>query len=153
VAELYTKIAGDQDQITLAYESQLLQQNMESLFLINKQKDRSIQRTSAGIHRDDIIFKMHHQVFKNEASQGQRKSLLFALKLAEWQILKKQKGYTPMLLLDDVFEKLDEKRMYQLLHWVCTESDGQVFITDTHSDRLQEQLSATNTAYQLIEIE
>ena len=95
---------------------------------------------------------MQDQVFKNEASQGQRKSLLFALKLAEWQILKKQKGYTPMLLLDDVFEKLDEKRMYQLLHWVCTESDGQIFITDTHADRLKTQLSATNTAFQLIEI-
>ncbi len=152
VAEIYTKIAGDKDQITLQYESQLLQQNMESLFLINKQKDRTLQRTSAGIHRDDIIFKMHDQVFKNEASQGQRKSLLFALKLAEWQILKKQKGYTPMLLLDDVFEKLDEKRMFQLLNWVCTESDGQVFITDTHSDRLKAQLSETNTAFQLIEI-
>ena len=152
VAEIYTKIAGDQDQISLAYESQLLHQNMGSLFLINKQKDRILQRTSAGVHRDDIIFKMQDQVFKNEASQGQRKSLLFALKLAEWQILKKQKGYTPMLLLDDVFEKLDEKRMYQLLHWVCTESDGQIVITDTHADRLKTQLSATNTAFQLIEI-
>ncbi|MCX6206000.1 MAG: DNA replication and repair protein RecF [Bacteroidetes bacterium] len=152
VAEIYSKIAGDSDQISLVYESQLLQQNMESLFHINKQKDRLLQRTNAGIHKDDIVFKMQDQVFKNEASQGQRKSLLFALKLAEWQILKEQKGYTPILLLDDVFEKLDEKRMYQLLHWVCTESDGQIFITDTHSDRLKEQLSETNTAYQLIEI-
>ena len=152
VAEIYSKIAGDSDQISLVYESQLLQQNMESLFHINKQKDRLLQRTNAGIHKDDIVFKMQDQVFKNEASQGQRKSLLFALKLAEWQILKEQKGYTPILLLDDVFEKLDEKRMYQLLHWVCSESDGQVFITDTHSDRLKEQLSETNTAFQLIEI-
>jgi DNA replication and repair protein RecF len=77
---------------------------------------------------------------------------LFALKLAEWQILKKQKGYTPILLLDDVFEKLDEKRMYQLLHWVCSESDGQVFITDTHAQRLKEQLTQTNISFQLIEI-
>lgn len=152
VEEIYSKIAGDSDQISLVYESQLLHQNMESLFQMNKQKDRLLQRTNAGIHKDDIVFKMQDQVFKNEASQGQRKSLLFALKLAEWQILKEQKGYTPILLLDDVFEKLDEKRMYQLLHWVCTESDGQVFITDTHSDRLKIQLSDTNTAFQLIEI-
>jgi DNA replication and repair protein RecF len=96
---------------------------------------------------------MQDQVFKNEASQGQRKSLLFALKLAEWQILKQQKGYTPILLLDDVFEKLDEKRMYQLLKWVCTESDGQVFITDTHSQRLKDQLTQATTSFQLIEIE
>jgi DNA replication and repair protein RecF len=125
---------------------------MEAWFQMNQQKDRILQRTSAGIHKDDIIFKMNDQVFKNEASQGQRKSLLFALKLAEWQILKQQKGYTPILLLDDVFEKLDEKRMYQLLNWVCTESDGQVFITDTHVQRLKDQLTQTNTPFQLIEI-
>jgi DNA replication and repair protein RecF len=152
VAEIYIKIAGNSDQIELYYESQLLHQDMEAWFLMNKQKDRMIQRTSAGIHKDDIIFKMQDQIFKNEASQGQKKSLLFALKLAEWQILKKQKGYTPILLLDDVFEKLDEKRMYQLLHWVCSESDGQVFITDTHAQRLKEQLTQTNISFQLIEI-
>jgi DNA replication and repair protein RecF len=152
VSEIYSKIAGNTDQIELFYESQLLQQDMESLFQINQQKDRMLQRTSAGIHKDDIIIKMNDQVFKNEASQGQRKSLLFALKLAEWQILKQQKGYTPILLLDDVFEKLDEKRMYQLLQWVCTESDGQVFITDTHVQRLKDQLTQTNIPFQLIEI-
>jgi DNA replication and repair protein RecF len=153
VAEIYSKIAGNSDQIELFYESQLLQQNMDELFKINLQKDKTLQRTCAGIHKDDIIFKMQKQVFKNEASQGQRKSLLFALKLAERQILKEQKGYTPILLLDDVFEKLDEKRMYQLLHWVCTESDGQVFITDTHVQRLREQLTQTNIPFQLIEIQ
>jgi len=153
VSEIYTKISGDIDEIELLYDSQLLRQNMESLFKLNKQKDRLLQRTNAGIHKDDLIFKMQGQIFKNEASQGQRKSLLFALKLAEWQILKKQKGYTPILLLDDVFEKLDEKRMYQLLQWVCNESDGQVFITDTHAQRLNEQLKQTQTRYQLIEIQ
>ncbi len=153
VKEIYAKISGNSDQIDLFYDSQLAQQNMETLFKLNQQKDRMLQRTSAGIHKDDIVFKMHDHVFKNEASQGQRKSLLFALKLAEWQILKQQKGYTPILLLDDVFEKLDEKRMYQLLHWVCSESDGQVFITDTHVHRLNEQLSQTNVSFQLIEIQ
>ena len=125
---------------------------MEELFKNNQQKDRILQRTSAGIHRDDLSFKMLEQVFKTEASQGQRKSLLFALKLAEWQVLKDQKGFTPILLLDDVFEKLDEKRMYQLLSWVCTQSDGQVFITDTHSERLKFQMNHINTQFQLIEL-
>ena len=105
-----------------------------------------------GIHRDDLSFYMGEAAFKSEASQGQRKSLLFALKLAEWQVLKDKKGFTPILLLDDVFEKLDEQRMFQLLHWVCTESDGQVFITDTHSQRLQTQLENTKTAFQLINL-
>ena len=153
VSEIYTKIAGDSDQIELFYDSQLMQQKMEAWLHMNKQKDKILQRTCAGIHKDDILFKMQDQVFKNEASQGQRKSLLFAMKLAEWQILKEQKGYTPILLLDDVFEKLDEKRMFQLLNWVCTESDGQVFITDTHSQRLQDQLRQTNISFQLIEIQ
>ena len=119
---------------------------------INKQKDLVLQRTSVGIHRDDLSFYMGEAAFKTEASQGQRKSLLFALKLAEWQVLKDKKGFTPILLLDDVFEKLDEQRMFQLLHWVCTESDGQVFITDTHSQRLQTQLENTKTAFQLINL-
>ncbi|MBY0482331.1 MAG: DNA replication and repair protein RecF [Chitinophagaceae bacterium] len=152
VSEIYTKIAGSADAIQLHYESQLLHHDMQTLFRMHQQKDRLLQRTGAGIHKDDIVFKMQEQVFKTEASQGQRKSLLFALKLAEWQVLKNQKGFTPILLLDDVFEKLDEKRMYQLLHWVCTESDGQVFITDTHSGRLKEQLNQTDTNFQLIEI-
>lgn len=151
-SEIYSKIAGNSDKIELHYESQLLKNSMEMLFEINQQKDRILQRTSSGIHKDEILFKMQEQPFKTEASQGQRKSLLFALKLAEWQILKNHKGFTPILLLDDVFEKLDEKRMFQLLQWVCTESDGQVFITDTHPNRLQVQLTNIHTAYQLIEL-
>jgi DNA replication and repair protein RecF len=115
-------------------------------------KDRIIQRTSAGVHKDDLIFQLQDQPFKTEASQGQRKSLLFALKLAEWQILKQEKGFTPILLLDDVFEKLDEKRMFQLLNWVCTESDGQVFITDTHEHRLREQMENIHSPFQMIEL-
>ncbi|MCX6299410.1 MAG: DNA replication and repair protein RecF [Bacteroidetes bacterium] len=150
--EIYTKISGNTDNVIMQYESQLVQTSMEELFKKNQQKDRILQRTSAGIHRDDLSFKMLDQVFKTEASQGQRKSLLFALKLAEWQVLKDQKGFTPILLLDDVFEKLDEKRMYQLLNWVCTQSDGQVFITDTHSERLKFQMHHINTQFQLIEL-
>ncbi len=150
--EIYTKISGNTDNVIMQYESQLVQSSMEELFKKNQQKDRILQRTSAGIHRDDLSFKMLDQVFKTEASQGQRKSLLFALKLAEWQVLKDQKGFTPILLLDDVFEKLDEKRMYQLLNWVCTQSDGQVFITDTHSERLKFQMHHINTQFQLIEL-
>ena len=151
-AQIYLNIAGTVDGVLMQYESQLMHQNMKGLFQINKQKDRILQRTSAGIHKDDLVFKMNEQAFKTEASQGQRKSLLFALKLAEWQVLKDHKGFTPILLLDDVFEKLDEKRMFQLLHWVCSESDGQVFITDTHSARLQAQLNSIDTRFQLIEL-
>ncbi len=152
VASIYNRIAGTDDGLLLQYESQLLQDDFETVLRLNRHKDLLLQRTTGGIHRDDILFFMNKAVFRNEASQGQRKSLLFALKLAEWQVLKDKKGFTPILLLDDVFEKLDEQRMFQLLHWVCTESNGQVFITDTHSERLRHQLTGIGTSFQLIEL-
>lgn len=147
---IYERIAGKSDGLTLEYYSPLLTTDFKELLQMNRNKDLALQRTSSGIHRDDIILSMGDQLFKSEASQGQRKSLLFALKLAEWQILKEKKGFTPILLLDDVFEKLDDTRMSQLLQWVCAESDGQVFITDTHPERLQQQLTGTNAAFQMV---
>ncbi len=149
---IYTRIAGKDDALQLSYESQLLQSDLAPLLTATRQKDMALLRTTAGIHRDDLVFLMGNATFRSEASQGQRKSLLFALKLAEWQVLKEKKGFTPILLLDDVFEKLDEQRMFQLLHWVCTESDGHVFITDTHPERLQTQLKNIEVAYQLIDL-
>ncbi len=150
VSSIYQRIAGKDDGLSLQYESQLIQDNMATLLRTRRQKDILLQRTSGGIHRDELLFFMDKAAFKTEASQGQRKSLLFALKLAEWQVLKESKGFTPILLLDDVFEKLDEPRMYQLLQWVCTESDGQVFITDTHADRLKRQLEEVKVPFQMI---
>jgi DNA replication and repair protein RecF len=150
VATIYQRIAGKDDGLILRYESQLFTGSFEELLRASRQKDLLLQRTTTGIHRDDLLFFMGDAAFKTEASQGQRKSLLFALKLAEWQVLKEKKGFTPILLLDDVFEKLDEQRMFQLLNWVCTESDGQVFITDTHKERLQQHLQSVDIAFQLI---
>ena len=111
-----------------------------------------LQRSNAGVHKDDILLQLNGQPFKTTASQGQRKSLLFALKLAEFELLKANKGFAPLLLLDDVFEKLDDNRMQQLLHWVCNENEGQVFITDTHKERLQDTFNKLNTSYQIIEL-
>jgi len=152
VGEIYEKIAGNADVVSLQYDSKLHTSDLMGLLKTNLQKDRALQRTSAGIHRDDLVFQLKEQNFKTEASQGQRKSLLFALKLAEWQVLRKEKGFTPILLLDDVFEKLDETRMFQLLQWVCNQSDGQVFITDTHPERLKEQMEKIHSIFQLIEL-
>jgi DNA replication and repair protein RecF len=109
-----------------------------------------LQRTHAGIHRDDIDIRMRNQQFKNIASQGQRKSLLFAMKLAEYDMLKITKGFAPIILLDDVFEKLDSRRMHQLLERVCAPGNGQLFITDTHENRIREHLEKLSTDYSLI---
>lgn len=153
VSSYYIRISAKDDGIAARYESQLLDGNMKQLLQGSRQKDFMLQRTTVGIHKDDIELMMGNTSFKSEASQGQRKSLLFALKLAEWQTLKTNKGFSPILLLDDVFEKLDEQRMHNLLHWVCKEDNGQVFITDTHKERLEKTLQGIEVGYQLIELQ
>jgi DNA replication and repair protein RecF len=152
VQKFYHRIADNNETITLQYDSRLNDDSFYDLLNNYRQKDFLSQRSNAGIHKDDILFQLNGQVFKTTASQGQRKSLLFALKLAEFELLKVNKGFAPLLLLDDVFEKLDDNRMQQLLHYVCNENEGQVFITDTHKERLQEAFGKLNTAYQIIEL-
>ncbi len=152
VKRLYQDISRQPEDVTLFYESELLQATMAELLKINRQKDSYAQRTTSGIHRDDLDMQLGGQPFKNIASQGQRKSLLFALKLAEMEILKKEKGFAPLLLLDDVFEKLDEERVSNLLNKVCMENDGQVFITDTNGERLSSHLEQLKVKYQLISL-
>lgn len=152
VQKFYHRIADNNESITLQYESKLLESDFYTLLNSYRQKDFLSQRSNAGIHKDDILFQLNGQVFKTTASQGQRKSLLFALKLAEFELLKENKGFAPLLLLDDVFEKLDDNRMHQLLNWVCNENNGQVLITDTHQERLKEAFEKLNVAYQIIEL-
>ncbi len=152
ILNLYEHIAGQLDQIDIQYQSALQHESFENLLYQSLPKDKILQRTQFGIHKDDLLITIQQQSFKQEASQGQRKSLLFAIRLAEWILIKKYKGYAPILLMDDIFEKLDEKRMIQLLDWVSQSTVGQVFITDTHKDRLTSLLGKHLTSYQLIEL-
>jgi DNA replication and repair protein RecF len=148
----YRSIAAKEEKLILQYDSQLKNQPFEDLLQQNFQRDMYLQRTGCGIHKDDITIELQRSNFKNIASQGQRKSLLFALKLAAFETLKESKGFSPILLLDDVFEKLDESRMQNLLEYVCLQSGAQVFITDTHKERLQLAFMKIGKAYQLIEL-
>jgi DNA replication and repair protein RecF len=148
----YAEISGQRESIGLLYDSELHTARLEELLSLTRQKDTVLQRTSAGIHRDDLVFKLGAQTFKSIASQGQRKSLLFALKLAEMEILKQEKGFSPLLLLDDVFEKLDEERITALLAQVCRDETTQIFITDTNCRRLKETLEKIEVKVQLIEL-
>ena len=152
IVQFYKRIAQNEEEIKFYYNSQLQQDNIENLLLKNFEKDSIIQRTSVGIHKDELLFTLNEQPFKTIASQGQRKSLLFALKLAQYQLLKDYKAFSPLLLLDDVFEKLDEKRLERLLHWVCNENQGQVFITDTHKQRLLSIFDTLKIDGQIIEL-
>lgn len=152
VQHFYKQIAENNETVTLQYESQLNNNDFFTVLNQCRQKDFILQRSNGGIHKDDLSIQLNGQVFKTTASQGQRKSLLFALKLAEFELLKTNKGFAPLLLLDDVFEKLDEVRMQNLLNWVCNKNEGQVFITDTHRERLEQVFTGLQTAYQIIEL-
>ncbi|QEC73396.1 hypothetical protein FSB73_18750 [Arachidicoccus ginsenosidivorans] len=111
-----------------------------------------MQRTTKGIHRDELVITLDGLQFKTLASQGQRKSLLFALKLASYDYIARVKQVIPILLLDDVFEKLDEDRMINLLGQVTDQAKGQIFITDTHAARLKTAFEKLEKDYQLIEL-
>jgi DNA replication and repair protein RecF len=152
VQQLYANIAGVAETIALRYESPLQQSGFAELLAANLSKDLALQRTTTGIHKDDLVLELNGQPFKTTASQGQRKSLLFALKLAEFELLLQHNGFAPVLLLDDVFEKLDQQRMDNLLRHVCVLNQGQVFITDTHRERLEKTLAATGQGYQIVEL-
>jgi DNA replication and repair protein RecF len=150
VGKEYQQIAGLSEPVTFSYYSPLNEDSFLKLLKVFRQKDMMLQRTTLGIHKDDLEMEMHGENFKHIASQGQRKSLLFALKLTEFYELRNAKGLAPILLLDDVFEKLDADRMNNLLYRVCVENNGQVFITDTHRERLQLALQNLKVPFQLI---
>ena len=152
ISEFYKQISGEEYEIGIEYDSQLLEQDFRQLLESSQEKDLILQRTNVGIHKDDLVISLNGNPFKTLASQGQRKSLLFALKLAEFTSLKTHKGFSPLLLLDDVFEKLDENRMQNLMDFVCCQNDGQIFLTDTHADRLNNALTALNLPYQVIQL-
>lgn len=151
VQEYYKRISGETYTPGIVYASPLHQETMEQLLEKNRQKDILQQRTVSGLHRDDLVLTLKDVAFKNIASQGQKKSLLFALKLAEYDFILQEKNRC-FLLLDDVFEKLDEKRMHNLLSWVGKDAQGQVFITDTHKDRMAAGFEQAGMKAQIIEL-
>ncbi|WP_298391619.1 DNA replication and repair protein RecF [Hydrotalea sp.] len=150
ILENYQSIAGSEDGITISYISQLNEMSLQDLLKSSLQKDMVLQKTNSGIHKDDLEICMQESSFKNRASQGQRKTLLLAIKLAEFSVLKQEKQVAPILLLDDVFEKLDEQRMHQLFYKVCVQEKCQVFITDTHAERLNDYLKKMRVNFSLI---
>jgi recF protein len=150
--DFYLQIADNSEVIDLNYESQLNENTFEELLDRSRERDIASQRSNAGVHKDDLGSQLNGKPFKAVASQGQKKSMLFALKLAEFEMLKENKGFAPLLLLDDVFEKLDDLRMQNLLQWVCVNNESQVFITDTHLNRLQTSLNNFGFSAQIIEL-
>ncbi len=136
--QVYKEIAGTDEEVTLTYRSDLLEGDFEQILKSAYQKDHYKQHTTVGIHRDDLVFKIHGQPIKRFGSQGQQKTFLIALKLSKFDYLKEILKVKPFLLLDDIFDKLDDHRVAHLMKLVSENSFGQVFITDTEKDRVEQ---------------
>ena len=140
----YNIISGENETCNIGYSSQLEKDSLENLFKSSLEKDKILSRTSLGIHKDDIALKMNGESLKNFASQGQLKTVILALKLAQYEILSKMNDNLPILILDDIFDKLDRNRVEQLLSIVASDELGQVFISDTNTDRVPDLLTKLN---------
>ncbi|MEC9209465.1 MAG: DNA replication/repair protein RecF [Bacteroidota bacterium] len=149
----YSEISEGNEVVDLEYKSQLHDNDFSTLLLESKPKDRIRKTTQVGTHKDDIIFKMNTYPIKKIGSQGQQKSFLIALKLAQFDFIKEQLGFKPILLLDDIFDKLDDHRILKLISFVDKNVFGQVFITDTHTERSATILSKAGITYSIYTIE
>jgi len=150
--EQYKAISGGNEEVSLVYDSQLLNDGFLSLFDKNLDKDRALQYTSVGTHKDDLNFDLGEHPIKKFGSQGQQKSFLVALKLAQFNFIKKQSNTTPILLLDDIFDKLDENRVSHLISLVNDDNFGQLFISDTHADRTENVVQNINQSYKIFKL-
>ena len=135
------------EQVAFNYRSKLSTADFGDLLRERLEKDRVLQYTSAGVHRDDLSFEINGHPIKKTGSQGQQKSFLIALKLAQFDFIKKKSKMKPILLLDDIFDKLDDNRVGQLLHLVNDQNFGQLFITDTHDERTERLIRNTGQSF------
>ena len=136
----------------MVYESHLSDSTFQELLSNSIDKDRVLTYTSKGIHKDDLIFEMNGNSIKKIGSQGQQKSFLVSLKLAQINRIKELTGKSPILLLDDIFDKLDDTRVSQLIELVNKESFGQIFITDTHKERTENVVKRIHEESKIFEI-
>lgn len=148
----YELISGGREQVGIEYVSHLNDASFQDILEKSLPKDRVMEYTMVGIHKDDLGFTLNDYPLKKYASQGQQKSFLIALKLAQFDFIKNIKQLTPILLLDDIYDKLDDLRVKQLMELVCSNNFGQLFITDTHLTRLSELFKATNSDFKVFNI-
>ena len=152
IQNYYEIISKGKEKITVIYESDLSDNNFGTLLDQNLEKDRMLTYTSKGIHKDDLLFEMNGISMKRTASQGQQKSFLIALKLSQMNRIKELTGKTPILLLDDIFDKLDDSRVSQLIELVNQEHFGQIFITDTSRERTENVVKRINEESKIFDL-
>ena len=152
IQQYYDIISNGNEKVTVIYQSHLQENDFGTLLQENSEKDRILTYTSTGIHKDDLTFEMTGQSLKKIGSQGQQKSFLIALKLSQMNRIKELTGKTPVLLLDDIFDKLDDIRVSQLIELVNQEHFGQIFITDTNRERTEKVVKKINEESRIFEI-
>ncbi|HBE39916.1 MAG TPA: DNA replication and repair protein RecF [Bacteroidales bacterium] len=149
IQEYYSMISSEKESVKLSYRSHLSDGDFAEALINSVSKDRFLEYTTVGIHKDDLILEMDGYTVKSLGSQGQQKSYLVALKLAKFEYIRRKSGIPPILLLDDIFDKFDAERVEQIIKLVGNSRFGQIFITDTHRSRLNEILASHDTDYKL----
>jgi DNA replication and repair protein RecF len=149
--EFYQHISNGQEQVELVYESQLANAPLETLLKQTVQKDMALEYTSTGVHKDDLVFMQNGYPMKRVGSQGQQKTLLVSLKLAELSIIRNKTNKQPVLLLDDIFDKFDALRVMQLIKLVSGNSFGQIFITDTDRNNISQLMKEITSDFKIFE--
>lgn len=150
--EYYLYLTENKEVVSLNYQSQLIDLPFETLLKKSVEKDRVLERTTTGIHKDELAFEISEMPLKKFGSQGQQKSFLIALKLAQYAYLAKNKGFKPLLLLDDIFDKLDDHRVQKLMQMVSHQDFGQIFITDTGKERVKSVFEKIQVDVTLFEV-
>lgn len=146
----YQALSGGKENIAIHYKSDLASHSFAALLKKGLSQDIRLQRTLKGIHKDDFDFGLNNAHVRQFGSQGQKKSYLFALKLAQFKYLQNISGHTPILLLDDIFEKLDEERLMALLHIITQDDFKQVILTDTHEQRVNDLFNGTGMIQNIV---
>lgn len=149
VAAYYARLSGDRETVELGYRSELSERPFDELLRASRQCDAVNRFTTSGIHRDDLVFRIGGYPLRRFGSQGQQKSFLLALKLAQYAVVAAHCGEKPILLLDDLFDKLDTGRVEQLLQLVSKGGFGQILITDCNRERLEAILGRSECAYRV----
>ena len=151
-ARHYAYLSESRETVEIIYESEVGGDDFEGNFRQNRQRDLSAHRTGKGIHKDDFVFEIGGVVLRKFGSQGQQKTFVLALKLAQYELLETQKQQKPLLLLDDIFDKLDDRRIQKLIQMMDDQCFGQVFITDARPERTQKLLENCKAEVRFFEI-
>ena len=151
-SDYYSRISNRAEKVSIRYRSHLSEPGYGAMLMTSRERDTELQYTTTGIHRDDLLFEIDDHSARTTGSQGQQKSFLVALKLAKFGFISRRNGFPPALLLDDIFDKFDENRVEEIIKLAGSGDFGQVFITDTHKERIHRILDSSGVDFRLYHI-